>query len=92
MAQNKIYVGNIGFNVTEDEIRTTFSEYGPISDIKMVTDRETGVSRGFGFITFENQFDAEASLKLDNTDLSGRKIRVSMAKEREKLPKRRYRR
>jgi len=92
MAQNKIYVGNIGFNVTEDEIRTTFSEYGPISDIKMVTDRETGVSRGFGFITFENQFDAEASLKLDNTDLSGRKIRVNMAKEREKLPKRRYRR
>ncbi len=92
MAQNKIYVGNIAFNVTENEIRTTFSEYGPISDIKMVTDRETGVSRGFGFITFENQFDAESSLKLDNTDLSGRKIRVSMAKEREKRPTRRYRR
>ena len=92
MAQNKIYVGNIAFNVTEDEIRTTFSEYGPISDIKMVADRETGVSRGFGFITFENQFDAESSLKLDNTDLSGRKIRVSMAKEREKRPTRRYRR
>ena len=92
MAQNKIYVGNIAFNVSADDLRNTFSNYGPIEDINLVIDRQTGVSRGFGFITFKNQFDAESSLGLDNSELSGRKIRVSMAKEREKRPTRRYRR
>lgn len=92
MSQNKIYVGNIPFTVTEDELRTAFSAYGPVEDIKLVIDRQTGRSRGFCFITFEKQFDAEASLQLNDTEMNGRKISVSMAKEREKRPTKRYRR
>lgn len=92
MSQNKIYVGNIAFTVSEDDLKETFSQYGAIEDIKLVIDRATGRSRGFGFITFEKQFDAEASLALNDTDVGGRKISVSMAKEREKRPTRKFRR
>jgi len=92
MSQNKIYVGNIAFTVSEDDLKQTFSQYGQIADIKLVIDRATGRSRGFGFITFEKQFDAEASLQLNDTDVKGRKISVSMAKEKEKHSTRRFRR
>ena len=92
MSQNKIYVANIAFTVTEDELKETFSKYGPIDELKLVIDRDTGRSRGFCFITFNKQFDAEASLQLNDTDVNGRKISVSMAKEREKKPVRKYRR
>jgi len=89
MSQNKIYVSNIAFTVSEEDLKDTFSKYGPIEEIKLVIDRMTGRSRGFCFITFLKQFDAEASLALNDTDLNGRKISVSMAKEREKRPARR---
>ena len=92
MSQNKIYVASIAFTVTEDELKETFSKYGPIDELKLVIDRDTGRSRGFCFITFNKQFDAEASLQLNDTDVNGRKISVSMAKEREKKPVRKYRR
>ncbi len=92
MSQNKLYVGNISFTVSEEELSEKFSAYGPIQEIKLITDRETGRSRGFGFITFEKQFDAEAALALNDTDVSGRKISVTMAKEKEKNSSRRYRR
>jgi cold-inducible RNA-binding protein len=92
MSQNKIYVGNIAFTVSEENLKETFSQYGLVEDIKLVIDRATGRSRGFAFITFQKQFDAEASLQLNDTDIGGRKISVSMAKEREKKPVRKYRR
>ncbi len=92
MSQNKIYVGNIAFTVTEDELKEIFSKYGPLEELKLVIDRETGRSRGFCFITFQKQFDAEASLQLNDTDINGRKMSVTMAKEREKKPVRKYRR
>jgi len=92
MSQNKIYAGNIAFTVTEDELKEIFSKYGPLEELKLVIDRETGRSRGFCFITFQKQFDAEASLQLNDTDINGRKMSVTMAKEREKKPVRKYRR
>lgn len=92
MSQNKIYVGNIAFTVTEDDLKEIFSKYGPLEELKLVIDRATGRSRGFCFITFQKQFDAEASLQLNDTDINGRKMSVSMAKEREKKPVRKYRR
>jgi RNA recognition motif-containing protein len=92
MSQNKIYVGNIAFTVSEENLKETFSKYGLVEDIKLVIDRATGRSRGFAFITFQKQFDAEASLQLNDTDIGGRKISVSMAKEREKKPVRKFRR
>lgn len=91
MSQNKIYVSNIAFTVSEDDIKEAFTKYGPIEEIKLVIDRMTGRSRGFCFITFQKQFDAEASLALNDTELNGRKISVGMAKEKEKRPLRRKR-
>jgi len=83
MSQNKIYVGNMPFNFSETDLETTFSEYGDIEQINLITDRHTGQPRGFAFITFAKQVSAENALQLNGTEVKGRKISVSMAKERE---------
>jgi cold-inducible RNA-binding protein len=83
MSQNKIYVGNMPFNFSETDLETTFSEYGDIEQINLISDRHTGQSRGFAFITFARQASAENALKKNGTEVKGRKINVSMAKERD---------
>lgn len=93
MSQNKIYVGNMPFNFTEADLESTFSEYGEIEQVNLITDRHTGQSRGFAFITFAKQASAENALQLNGTEVKGRKISVSMAKERDnKRTKRGFRR
>ena len=77
----RLFVGNISYRMTEDELRDTFGEFGDVTDTHIVTDRETGRSKGFAFITFAEASGAEAALKLDGTDLGGRQIRVNLAKE-----------
>lgn len=84
MQQNKLYVGNYPFSVDEAQLRDLFSDYGDISELAMITDRDTGRSKGFAFITFATQQAAEKALELDGKDLSGRKLRVNMAQERDK--------
>jgi RNA recognition motif-containing protein len=84
MQQNKLYVGNFPFSVDEAQLRDLFSPYGEISELAMITDRETGRSKGFAFITFATQQAAEKALELDGKDLGGRNLRVNMAQEREK--------
>ena len=83
MQQNKLYVGNLPFSVDEAQLRELFSDYGEISELAMITDRETGRSKGFAFITFATQQAAEKALELDGKDLGGRKLRVNIAQERE---------
>jgi len=83
MQQNKLYVGNFPFSVDEAQLRELFSDYGEISELAMITDRETGRSKGFAFITFATQQAAEKALELDGKDLGGRKLRVNMAQERD---------
>ena len=83
MQQNKLYVGNFPFSVEEAQLRELFSDYGEISELAMITDRETGRSKGFAFITFATQQAAEKALELDGKDLGGRKLRVNIAQERE---------
>jgi len=83
MQQNKLYVGNFPFSVDEAQLREPFSDYGEISELAMITDRETGRSKGFAFITFATQQAAEKALELDGKDLGGRKLRVNIAQERE---------
>ena len=83
MQQNKLYVGNFPFSVDEAQLRELFSDYGEISELAMITDRETGRSKGFAFITFATQQAAEKALELDGKDLGGRKLRVNIAQERE---------
>jgi len=84
MQQNKLYVGNFPFSVDEAQLRELFSAYGEISELALITDRDTGRSKGFAFITFASQQAAEKALELDGKDLGGRKLRVNIAQEREK--------
>ena len=78
----KIYVGNLSFNSTEDEIRNLFSQYGAVASVSLITDRETGSPRGFGFVEMDNGAD-EAIKALDNHELGGRSLKVNEAKPRE---------
>jgi len=84
MQQNKLYVGNLPFSVDEAQLRELFSAYGEISELAMITDRDTGRSKGFAFITFASQQAAEKALEQDGKDLGGRNMRVNIAQEREK--------
>ncbi len=79
---NKLFVGNLAFAATEQDLEEAFCAYGEIEEAKIIQDRETGRSRGFAFVTFTSTDAAEAALALDGRDLSGRGIRVSIATER----------
>ena len=78
----KIYVGNLPFSSTEEEIRTMFAAFGDVTSVSLITDRETGSPRGFGFVEMEEGAD-KAIQALDNTELGGRNLRVNEAKPRE---------
>lgn len=76
----KLFVGGLSWNTTNDSLHQAFSAFGEVVEAKVVTDRETGRSRGFGFVTFKDEAAAnEAAAKLDGTRLDGRVIRVSEA-------------
>lgn len=80
---NKLYVGNLPFSATDDELRALFGEYGTVESANVITDRETGRSRGFGFVEFQNEGDAqEAQQALDGREMDGRNLRVNEAQER----------
>ena len=81
MSQSKIYVGNLSYNTTEDELRDFFSQYGTIGDVKLIIDFSTGRSKGFGFITYASDQDCESALAANGADLDGRKLKVNIARE-----------
>jgi RNA recognition motif-containing protein len=87
----KLYVGNLSFDSTEDEIRALFEQHGTVESVNLITDRETGRLRGFGFVEMD-QAGAEAAIKaLDNTEVGGRTIKVNEARERrERRPRRNW--
>jgi RNA recognition motif-containing protein len=78
----KLYVGNLSFDTTSDDLRRAFSQHGAVTSAEVVTDRETGRSRGFGFVEMSDGA-AEAIKLLDLTELQGRKITVNEARPRE---------
>lgn len=80
--QNKVFVGNLAFNITAQNLQEAFEKFGEIIEIKIPVDRDSGRVRGFAFITFEKQQAAENSLDMDSKELNGRAIRVSMATEK----------
>jgi RNA recognition motif-containing protein len=80
----RLYVGNLSFNTTADGVRTAFQEFGTVSDVHLVSDRETGRSRGFGFVEMDDQGARQAIEKLNGRDFQGRPLRVSEAQERER--------
>ena len=80
-----IYVGNLSYSLTESELRDAFANYGAVSTVKILTDRDTGRSRGFGFVEMPNRAEAEAAVaNLNGKDLGGRPLRVNEARPRER--------
>ena len=79
----KIYVGNLPFSATESSIRELFSQQGQVESVALITDRETGQSRGFGFVEMDAEGAAKAIGALDQYEMDGRALRVNEAKPRE---------
>jgi RNA recognition motif-containing protein len=79
----KLYVGNLPFSITETELRELFEEHGAIESVNVITDRETGRSRGFAFVELEDAGSAEKAMQaLDGREVDGRALRVNEANER----------
>jgi RNA recognition motif-containing protein len=82
----KVYVGNLSFQATEDEVRDMFSEYGTVESIAMISDRETGRFRGFCFVEMPDD-DADAAIAaLDGKEIGGRNLRVNEARPKDAPP------
>ncbi|KAJ7594716.1 hypothetical protein C8J56DRAFT_927467 [Mycena floridula] len=79
----KVYVGNLSWNTTDDTLRQAFSEFGQVLDSIVMRDRDTGRSRGFGFVTFATTDEANAAISnLNEQELDGRRIKVNLANAR----------
>ena len=84
----KIYVGQLPYTMTEDELKEMFSEYGEIASLNLIMDRYSGQSKGFGFIDMPDNSEADKAIKaLNKTMLKGREIKVNQAEERRKKSK-----
>ncbi len=79
----KLYVGNMSFNTTQASLEAEFSNYGEVQEVTLVTDRETGRPRGFGFVTMNDEGATAAIAALDQKEFEGRKLTVNEAKPRE---------
>lgn len=81
----KLFVGGLSWGTDEETLRNGFAEYGNVVEAKVIFDRDTGRSRGFGFVTFGEESEAQAALDaLNGTDFDGRVIRVDFAQERDR--------
>ena len=80
---NKLYVGNLPYSTTADELEQAFAAVGAVADVAVITDRETGRSKGFGFVEMETEELAKAAIEaLDGKELGGRTLRVAEARPR----------
>jgi RNA recognition motif-containing protein len=82
----KVYVGNLSFDATEQQVRDLFAEYGTVDSVSWITDRDTGRFRGFAFVEMENSAAAAAIKALDGMELDGRALKVNEARPREERP------
>ena len=81
---NKIYVGNLPFNFGEKELKETFSPFGEITEATVISDRYSGRSKGFGFVTFSSDDEAKKAVdEMNGKEVGGREIKVSEAKAKE---------
>ncbi len=81
---HRIYVGNLSFNTDKDAVRDAFSRFGEVTDVHLVTDRQTGQPRGFGFVTMGTREAAQAAIAgMNGSSLDGRDLRVNEAEERQ---------
>jgi len=78
----KMYVGNLAFQSTEDDIHKLFTQYGEVKSVNLITDRDTGRSRGFAFVEMSSE-DAQAAMQnLDGTNFEGRNLKINEARPR----------
>jgi|MudIll2142460700_1097286.scaffolds.fasta_scaffold00003_86 RNA recognition motif-containing protein len=80
----RLYVGNLPYATTKEDLEDRFGQHGELTDVKVITDRETGRSKGFAFVEFKNEGDAEAALSEDGMDFNGRPMRVKEAEQKER--------
>jgi RNA recognition motif-containing protein len=80
----KLYVGNLPFTATDEAVRALFAPHGTVEKVSMITDRDTGRPRGFGFVEMSNADAARAMQALNGTDFDGRSLRVNEAQDRER--------
>lgn len=84
-----IYVGNLAYNVSEEDLKTAFEAFGEVTSVNIIIDRQTGQSKGFGFVEMTDDGAAEEAIgSLNETDMDGRRIKVNQAKPREDRPRR----
>ncbi|CAN5258104.1 RNA-binding protein [soil metagenome] len=84
-----IYVGNLAYSVTEEDLRNAFAEFGTVSSASLIMDKFSGQSKGFGFVEMPDNSEADAAIKaLNETPLGGRNMKVNEAKPREQRPAR----
>lgn len=84
----KLYVGNLSFSTTEDDLRTLFAQAGTVSSVALIMDRETGTSKGFAFIEMSTQLEAETAIKKFNGySLGNRELKVNTARPKETSPR-----
>ena len=87
MSNSKLYVGNLSFKTSEDELRSAFSQFGTVTDLYVAMDKMTGRPRGFAFITMGTEEEAKAATeKMNGTDLGGRQLTVNEARPKEERP------
>ena len=84
----RIYVGNLSWTTDENELRESFAAHGEVTSAQVITDRETGRSRGFGFVEMANDAEAKAAIEaVDNKEIGGRQVKVNEAKPRNEKPR-----
>src|SRR3954464_4350270 len=84
MSNNKLFVGNLSFNTTENDLQDAFAAHGTVVEANLMMDRETGRPRGFGFITMSTPEEAQAAISgLNGKEIDGRALTVNVAKPRE---------
>jgi len=87
-----LYVGNLSYSVTDEDLRQAFSEFGEVQSASIITDKLSGQSKGFAFVEMPNNSEADKAIKaLNGRDIKGRALKVNQAKPREDHPKRRPR-
>lgn len=87
MAQQNLFIGSLAYATTDDGLKAHFEQIGPVKSARVITDRETGRSKGFGFVEYENDDDNQKAVdQLNGKELDGRSINVSLARPREERP------
>lgn len=89
MQKQNLFIGSLAYATSDDGLKAHFEQIGPVASARVITDRETGRSKGFGFVEFENESDNQKAVdELNGKDLDGRPINVSLARPKEDRPRR----